>query len=239
VRKGRFDPDGIVSIPATPSLERSGAFVTLKCKGGADGTCTGPGRGVARLHRHLEPSSSVYDVVAHRAASAALEDTRFPHSVTVEDCLISIEVSVLTPPRPVKSADEIVMAATASSCPTDGTARPSCRRCARAGWDAKPRCAICTEAGLPATPGRRPTLKSTRQSSFRKANSSRASRFSPGPIGGAMLSACPGTIDADRRQFLLTVGSLAAVCYGCSSSCGSTRSTGTSAAGMPAGSAAV
>ena len=111
VRKGRFDPDGIASIAATPSLERkAGAFVTLKCKGGADGTCTGQGEELRGCIGTLEPSSSVYDVVAHRAASAALEDTRFPHPVTVEELpSITIEVSVLTPPRPVKSADEIVI----------------------------------------------------------------------------------------------------------------------------------
>jgi len=111
VRKGRFDPDGVASIAATPSLERkAGAFVTLKCKGGADGTCTGQGEELRGCIGTLEPSSSVYDVVAHRAASAALEDTRFPHPVTVEELpSITIEVSVLTPPRPVKSADEIVI----------------------------------------------------------------------------------------------------------------------------------
>jgi len=111
VRKGRFDPNGIASIPVTPSLERkAGAFVTLKCKGGSDGTCTGKGDELRGCIGTLEPSSSVYDVVARRAASAALEDTRFPHSVTVEELpFITVEVSVLTPPRPVKSADEIVI----------------------------------------------------------------------------------------------------------------------------------
>jgi len=111
VRKGRFDPEGIVSIPMTPSLERkAGAFVTLKCKSGPEGTCSGHGDELRGCIGTLEPSSSVYDVVAQRAASAALEDPRFPHSVTVEELpSITVEVSVLTPPRPVKSADEIVI----------------------------------------------------------------------------------------------------------------------------------
>jgi len=111
VRKGRFDPDGITSIPVTPSLARkAGAFVTLKCAMGADGTCTGHGEDLRGCIGTLEPSSSVYDVVSRRAASAALEDTRFPHTVTVEELpSITIEVSVLTPPRSVKSADEIVI----------------------------------------------------------------------------------------------------------------------------------
>jgi AmmeMemoRadiSam system protein B/AmmeMemoRadiSam system protein A len=111
VRKGRFDPDGILSIPTTPSLERkAGAFVTLKCKSGSDGTCTGKGDELRGCIGTLEPSSSVYEVVSRRAASAALEDTRFPHTVTVEELpFITVEVSVLTPPQPVKSADEIVI----------------------------------------------------------------------------------------------------------------------------------
>jgi AmmeMemoRadiSam system protein B/AmmeMemoRadiSam system protein A len=111
VRKGRFDPDAVKSIAMTPSLERkAGAFVTLKCKGGSDGTCSGQGDELRGCIGTLEPSSSVYDVVARRAASAALEDTRFPHTVTVEELpFITIEVSVLTPPQPVKSADEIVI----------------------------------------------------------------------------------------------------------------------------------
>ena len=111
VRKRHFDPDSVTSIPVTPSLERkAGAFVTLKCNSGPDGTCTGKGEELRGCIGTLEPSSSVYDVVARRAASAALEDTRFPHPVTVEELpFVTVEVSVLTPPRPVKSADEIVI----------------------------------------------------------------------------------------------------------------------------------
>jgi len=48
--------------------------------------------------------------VALRAASAALEDTRFPHPVGVPELpLISIEISVLTPPEPVKRVEDIVI----------------------------------------------------------------------------------------------------------------------------------
>jgi AmmeMemoRadiSam system protein A len=48
--------------------------------------------------------------VARRAASAALEDTRFPHKVAPEELpFITIEISVLTPPESVKSADDIVI----------------------------------------------------------------------------------------------------------------------------------
>ncbi len=110
VRKGRFDPDGIQHIPSTPSLERkAGAFVTLKCTTGAAGTCSGRGGELRGCIGTLEPSASVYEVVSRRAASAALDDTRFSPVTVAELPSITLEVSVLTPPRPVKSAEEIVI----------------------------------------------------------------------------------------------------------------------------------
>jgi uncharacterized protein (TIGR00296 family) len=45
-----------------------------------------------------------------RAASAALEDTRFPHTVSVAELpYVTIEISVLTPPVPIKGPEEIVI----------------------------------------------------------------------------------------------------------------------------------
>jgi AmmeMemoRadiSam system protein A len=50
----------------------------------------------------------VHEVVAQRAASAALDDSRFPHKVGVDELpFIAIEISVLTPPRKVAGPDEI------------------------------------------------------------------------------------------------------------------------------------
>jgi AmmeMemoRadiSam system protein B/AmmeMemoRadiSam system protein A len=111
VRKGSFDPAVKKAVPSTPSLERkAGAFVTLKCKMNDDGLCVGRGNDLRGCIGTIEPTDSVYDTVALRAASAALEDTRFPHSVTVAELpRIAIEISVLTPPMPVKSAEEIVI----------------------------------------------------------------------------------------------------------------------------------
>lgn len=110
VRKGRFDPDGIKGIPSTPSLDRkAGAFVTLKCNTGDGRGCTGHGGDLRGCIGTLEPSESVYQVVARRAASAALEDTRFSPVTVAELPSITVEVSVLTPPRPVKSAEDIVI----------------------------------------------------------------------------------------------------------------------------------
>jgi len=111
VRKGAFDPEVKKTIPVTASLERkAGAFVTLKCKMGDDGRCTGRGDDLRGCIGTIDPVDSVYNTVAMRAASAALEDTRFPHTVNLAELpFITIEVSVLTPPQPVKSADEIVI----------------------------------------------------------------------------------------------------------------------------------
>ena len=98
-------------MPITPSLERkAGAFVTLKCKMNDDGRCVARGDDLRGCIGTIEPTDSVYDTVAMRAASAALEDTRFPHTVSVPELpFITIEISVLTPPVAVKSAEEIVI----------------------------------------------------------------------------------------------------------------------------------
>jgi AmmeMemoRadiSam system protein B/AmmeMemoRadiSam system protein A len=111
VRKGSFDPQVKKTVPITPSLTRkAGAFVTLKCKMGDNGRCVGRGDDLRGCIGTIEPVDSVYDTVALRAASAALEDTRFPHTVSVPELpFITIEISVLTPPQPVKSADDIVI----------------------------------------------------------------------------------------------------------------------------------
>jgi MEMO1 family protein len=111
VRSGSFDGDAIKKITATPSLQRkAGAFVTLKCRAGRDSVCVGKGDDLRGCIGTIEPLASVYDTVARRAASAALEDTRFPQRVgTAELPHITVEVSVLTPPRAVKSASEIVV----------------------------------------------------------------------------------------------------------------------------------
>jgi AmmeMemoRadiSam system protein A len=111
VKKGRFDSEAVRAIPITPSLERkAGAFVTLRCKSGLDGVCVGRGEDLRGCIGTIDPSHSVYDVVAQRAASAALDDTRFPHQVVVDELsFLSIEISVLTPPRKIAGPDEIVI----------------------------------------------------------------------------------------------------------------------------------
>jgi AmmeMemoRadiSam system protein A len=110
VKLGRFDPEAVRAVPLTPSLERqAGAFVTLRCKSGPEGLCIGRGGDLRGCIGTIDPSSSVYAVVAQRAASAALDDTRFPQVGVDELPFISIEISVLTPPRKIAGPDEIVI----------------------------------------------------------------------------------------------------------------------------------
>ena len=111
VRKGAFDPEVRKTVPSVPSLERkAGAFVTLKCKMNGDGRCSGRGEDLRGCIGTIEPVDSVYETVARRAASAALEDSRFPHTVSVAELpFVTIEISVLTPPVPVKGPEDIVI----------------------------------------------------------------------------------------------------------------------------------
>lgn len=111
VRKGAYDPAVVRQHPPTASLERkAGAFVTLKCKQGPGAICVGKGDGLRGCIGTIAPVETVHATVAQRAASAALEDTRFPSKVGVAELgHLGVEVSVLTPPRAVKSADEIVI----------------------------------------------------------------------------------------------------------------------------------
>jgi len=111
VRKGSFDPAVKNAIPVTPSLERkAGAFVTLKCKMADGARCVARGGDLRGCIGTIEPVDSVYNTVAERAASAALEDSRFPHTVGVAELpFVTIEISVLTPPQPVKGPQDIVI----------------------------------------------------------------------------------------------------------------------------------
>ena len=93
------------------SLERkAGAFVTLKCKMNEGGVCVGRGDDLRGCIGTIEPTDTVYETVAKRAMSAALEDSRFPHTVSVAELpFVTIEISVLTPPVPIKGPEEIVI----------------------------------------------------------------------------------------------------------------------------------
>jgi hypothetical protein len=110
VRAGAYADVAARQIGTNSSLERkAGAFVTLKCELGPDAHCTGKGHDLRGCIGTIAPVDPVYDTVARRAASAALEDPRFP-AVTPEELQhIRVEVSVLTPPREVAGPDDIII----------------------------------------------------------------------------------------------------------------------------------
>ncbi len=83
-------------IPDKTFLEKRGAFVTLKIKGELRG-CIG----------YLIPYKSLYATIIDAAVSAASSDPRFQPLTTDELQETKIEISVLTPPRPVKDIHEI------------------------------------------------------------------------------------------------------------------------------------
>jgi AmmeMemoRadiSam system protein A len=82
--------------PPTPHLaELRGAFTTLYLNGELRG-CVG----------YVLPSSTVYRAVAETARAAAFDDNRFSRVTKPEAPLLQVELSILSPPRPI-SADNI------------------------------------------------------------------------------------------------------------------------------------
>src|SRR5438270_13745392 len=81
--------------PPTPHLaEPRGAFTTLYLHDGLRG-CVG----------YVLPISSVYRAVADTARAAAFEDTRF-YPVTIDEARnLQIELSILSPPRPIRTEE--------------------------------------------------------------------------------------------------------------------------------------
>ncbi len=108
VRSGGYEAGPLGALNLTDSLRRkAGAFVTLKCRLGPGSTCAGPGEGLRGCIGSIAPTNSVISTVAQRAASAALEDPRFPSKVSPGELKhIRVEVSVLTPPRPISGPDK-------------------------------------------------------------------------------------------------------------------------------------
>lgn len=80
--------------PTTHFAEARGVFTSLYLKGNLRG-CVG----------FVLPVQSVYRAVADTARAAAFEDTRF-YPVTLEDARqLQIELSILSPPQPVRAED--------------------------------------------------------------------------------------------------------------------------------------
>lgn len=111
VKRGAHDPEPLNKLILSDSLKRkAGAFVTLKCRRGPQAICTGKGEDLRGCIGTIAPLEGVAETVSERAASAALDDPRFPSKVsTAELPFITVEVSVLTPPRKVKTVEEIII----------------------------------------------------------------------------------------------------------------------------------
>lgn len=98
--KHRKKPDARgESYAISPRLEEPrGAFVTLKKNGKLRG-CIG----------YIQPVESLYKTVQENAVNAATRDTRFAPVKPKELEQIEIEISALTPPERISSAEEIIL----------------------------------------------------------------------------------------------------------------------------------
>jgi AmmeMemoRadiSam system protein A len=82
--------------PAGVLAEPGAAFVTLRRDGALRG-CVG----------HVQATEPLWRSVRDMARSAAVQDTRFPPVKTGEVPALTVEISVLSPLRPMKQADEL------------------------------------------------------------------------------------------------------------------------------------
>jgi MEMO1 family protein len=95
---GRSAPD-LADYPITaPMREDSGVFVTLTIDGQLRG-CIG----------EIPPSRPLAEAVRDRAADAAVRDRRFHPLTTEEYAGVDVEISALTPPKPVAGHEDIVL----------------------------------------------------------------------------------------------------------------------------------
>lgn len=85
------------TAPTVHLAEARGAFTTLHLSGALRG-CIG----------FVSPSQSLYATVAETAQSAAFDDPRFPAVTPAEALHLKIEISVLSPLRPIRAEDVIV-----------------------------------------------------------------------------------------------------------------------------------
>lgn len=87
-----LDKQEISLDPPTPHLaEPRGAFTSLYLKGQLRG-CVG----------YVLPTSSVYRAIAETARAAALDDPRFDPVTQDEAANLKVELSILSPPKPIQ-----------------------------------------------------------------------------------------------------------------------------------------
>jgi AmmeMemoRadiSam system protein A len=98
-KNGKPPAPADLGIEITPGMEQiMGAFVTLKENGQLRG-CIG----------EIIPARPLYKAVIAQAVNAAFNDSRFPQVEASELPLIEIEISALTPSKPVASYKDIVI----------------------------------------------------------------------------------------------------------------------------------
>lgn len=86
-----------LSAPSPHLDEMRGAFTTLRLQGRLRG-CIG----------YVVPSHSLYWTVAETAQAAAFEDPRFQPVTAEEAPDLSVEISVLFPPQPIRPEDVVI-----------------------------------------------------------------------------------------------------------------------------------
>ncbi len=144
--QGEAPPDSSTDDPAL--LEQRGAFVTLKREGQLRG-CLG----------YVEGIMPLIAAVAENAAAAALRDPRFPPVRPAELPQIKLEISALTPLRPVQNTDDIEVGAHGLMVclgPNRGLLLPQVPE--EYGWEREEFLSqTCRKAGLPAGSWKNPT----------------------------------------------------------------------------------
>ena len=139
------------SLPLTPALKvRRGAFVTLTIDGELRG-CIG----------EILPRRPLVRVVADHALSAAFEDPRFPPLTAAEWPSVRIEISALTPPRPVDSWRDIEIGRHGMTLSLHGCMAVFLPQVApEQGWDLETTLThLARKAGLPAQAWRDPEAR--------------------------------------------------------------------------------
>lgn len=142
-----------MALPLTPALrERRGAFVTLTIDGELRG-CIG----------EILPRRPLVRVVADHALSAAFEDPRFPPLTAAEWPSVHIEISALTPPRPVDSWQDIEIGRHGMTLSLRGRMAVFLPQVApEQGWDLETTLThLSRKAGLPADAWRDPACRFT------------------------------------------------------------------------------
>ncbi|MBQ9338545.1 MAG: AmmeMemoRadiSam system protein B [Lentisphaeria bacterium] len=133
-------------------LKKMGCFVTLNLDHDLRG-CIG----------EIEPYRPLYQAVTARAVDAAFRDPRFPQLSPGELRRVEIEISALTPARPVASYREIVIGRHGMTIEKDGRSAVFLPQVApEQGWDlAETLTYLSRKAGLPADAWKSPDAKFT------------------------------------------------------------------------------